>query len=86
MSFDPTPIRLSDYPVDPLFTGRWSARALTGEPIPETDLYTCFEAARWAPSAFNAQPWRFIYAHRDGGDWDALFSLLNAKNLSLIHI
>ncbi|MDC7676268.1 nitroreductase family protein [Asticcacaulis machinosus] len=77
--------RQSDYPVDPLFTGRWSSRALTGEPIPETDLYTCFEAARWAPSAFNAQPWRFIFAHRDGRDWDALFALLNAKNQSWAH-
>ena len=72
--------RSTDYDVDPLFIDRWSARALHPDPIPEPDLMTCFEAARWAPSGFNAQPWRFIYAHRDSADWDRLFELLNVKN------
>lgn len=72
--------RQTDHKVDPLFIDRWSARALHPDAIPDADLMTCFEAARWAPSAFNAQPWRFIYAHRDGADWDRLFGLLNLKN------
>ena len=72
--------RQAEYDVDPLFIDRWSARALHPDPIPDADLMTCFEAARWAPSAFNAQPWRFIYAHRDGADWQDLFNLLNVKN------
>ncbi|MDC7683767.1 nitroreductase family protein [Asticcacaulis sp. BYS171W] len=76
----PLPTRRAEHAVDPVFTDRWSSRALTGEPIGDKDLFTCFEAARWAPSAFNAQPWRFVYAHRDGEGWDALLGLLNTKN------
>ncbi len=80
-----SPGRQTDLAVDPLFISRWSARALTAEAIGDTDLLTCFEAARWAPSAFNAQPWRFIYAHRDGADWERLFGLINAKNQIWAH-
>jgi len=49
-----------------------------------------FEAARWAPSSFNNQPWRFIYAKRNTGHWDRLFNLLVdanklwAKNAALL--
>ena len=39
---------------------RWSPRAFTGEAMPQDQLMSLFEAARWAPSAFNAQPWRFL--------------------------
>ncbi|GGZ30954.1 nitroreductase family protein [Asticcacaulis endophyticus] len=77
--------RRSDHAVAPLFLNRWSARSLTQETIPETDLWACFEAARWAPSAFNAQPWRFIYAHRDTADWERLLGLLNSKNRQWAH-
>jgi nitroreductase len=62
--------------VDPLFLERWSPRAFDGSPIPQTDLETLFDAARWAPSAFNAQPWRFVYAHRDGPDWPRFLDIL----------
>ena len=47
--------RKPDHSVDPLFVDRWSPRAMSGEPIPEADLFTLFEAARWAPSGFNLQ-------------------------------
>ncbi len=76
----PAALRKSDFAVAPLFIERWSSRSLAPDAIPEADLMTCFDAARWAPSAFNAQPWRFIYAHRDTPDWDRLFGLLNIKN------
>ena len=56
--------RTSDYPIEPIFLDRWSPRAYTGEPIPEAVLHTIFEAARWAPSSYNSQPWRFINARR----------------------
>jgi len=38
---------------------------MTGEPIDDETLFSLLEAARWAPSSYNAQPWRFIYAKRD---------------------
>lgn len=57
--------RTADHPIDPMFLERWSPRAFTGEPLAEADLLTMLEAARWAPSSYNSQPWRFIYARRD---------------------
>lgn len=53
--------RVPSHPVAPMFTDRWSPRAFTGEPMDTADLMSCLEAARWAPSAYNAQPWRFVY-------------------------
>lgn len=72
--------RRPDYPIDPLFLDRWSPRAFTGERIPEPELFRLFEAARWAPSANNSQPWRFIYARNGEGRWVYLLSLLNEGN------
>lgn len=76
--------RRADYPIDPLFLERWSPRAFDGAPIPDADLATMFEAARWAPSAFNSQPWRFLYAHRAGPDWDRFLALLIPWNQSWV--
>jgi len=72
--------RTADYPIDPIFLDRWSARAMTGEPIEERALLTLFEAARWAPSASNVQPWRMIYARRDTPHWPTLLGLLVDSN------
>jgi nitroreductase len=44
----------------PVFLDRWSARAFSDQPVSPADLKKVFEAARWAPSAYNEQPWRFI--------------------------
>lgn len=74
--------RSADHPVDPLFLERWSPRAFDGSQIPEEDLLTLFEAARWAPSAFNSQPWRFLYALRGGPDWERFLDLLVPFNRS----
>ncbi|UUX96931.1 nitroreductase family protein [Aquabacterium sp. J223] len=68
--------RQTEHPIHPLFTDRWSPRAFTGEAIPAGELMSLLEAARWAPSAYNAQPWRFIYAHRDTPAWQPLFDAL----------
>jgi nitroreductase len=72
--------RRPDHPVDPLFPGRWSPRAMNGEPVSDEDLKIVFEAARWAPSSNNNQPWRFVYAHRDTPHWARLFGLLTKSN------
>ena len=46
--------------VDPLFVERWSPRALRKADIPEADLRTIFDAARWSPSCYNEQPLGFV--------------------------
>jgi nitroreductase len=74
--------RTAAHPIDPKFLERWSPRAFTGEAIGEADLMTILEAARWAPSSYNSQPWRFIYARRGTPAWDGLFALLNPFNQS----
>ncbi|GBQ60403.1 nitroreductase family protein [Komagataeibacter swingsii] len=70
------PDRVSDTPVDRLILDRWSPRAFTPAPIDEATLLSFLDAGRWAPSAYNAQPWRFIYARRDTPDWERFLSWL----------
>lgn len=72
--------RQSTHAIHPLFINRWSPRAFTGEPIDQGTLDSLFEAARWAPSANNSQPWRFIYARNDSAHWGSLLELLNDNN------
>jgi nitroreductase len=68
--------RTSNLPIHPLFLERWSPRAFTGEEIGETELATILEAGRWAPSCYNAQPWRFLYARRNTRHWESFLGLL----------
>ena len=68
--------RQSEYPIQPQFLDRWSPRAFSDRPVTETDVLTVLEAARWAPSASNLQPWRFIYAIKGEPEFDTLLSLL----------
>jgi nitroreductase len=79
---DGSAIRKADWPIDKIFLNRWSPRAMTGEPVTREDLMTLFEAARWAPSSYNNQPWRMLYAHRDTGQWQLFFDLLVEFNQS----
>ena len=53
---------------------------MSGEPMADADLRVLFEAARWAPSAGNAQPWRLLYARRDTPHWPLFFDLLTERN------
>lgn len=72
--------RQSEHPVDSLFLSRWSPRAYDSTALPLDDLLTILEAARWAPSAFNKQPWRFIYALPGDDYWSLFISLLDSFN------
>ncbi|MBV9653806.1 MAG: nitroreductase family protein [Acetobacteraceae bacterium] len=72
--------RTADYPIDTMFLERWSPRAFTGESLSEMDLLTMLEAARWAPSSYNSQPWRFTYARRDTAPWSRFLDLLVPSN------
>ena len=75
-----------------MILNRWSPRSMTSEQLSYDELMSLFEAARWAPSSVNAQPWRFIYAARNTGEWKALFNLLVdfnknwAKNASVLSV
>jgi len=77
---DPKDHRTADYPIDPIFVERWSPRAMSGEPVSDQEIMTLFEAARWAPSTYNVQEWRFCYARREGPDWQTFFDLLVDAN------
>lgn len=68
--------------VTPLIVERWSPRSFDGSDIPEEDLNIIFEAAGWAPSAFNIQPWTFLYARRGDANWDRFLALLVEFNQS----
>jgi len=72
--------RKADHEIDPLFLERWSARSFKPEAMPEEHLLTMFEAARWAQSASNNQPWRFSYALRDNGSWGQYLGFLIDSN------
>jgi nitroreductase len=72
--------RVAKYPIEKIILERWSRRAMSGEPIEDTELMRLFEAARWAPSARNSQPWRFIYAHKDTPAWKKFFETLSDFN------
>lgn len=74
--------RIADYAINEQFINRWSPRAFTAEPISEETLLSFLEAARWAPSAYNSQPWRFLYARRDTPNWERYLNLLVPFNRS----
>ena len=64
-SITTTKTRQSTHEINPLILNRWSPRSMTGEELDEDTIMSLFEAARWAPSSYNNQPWRFIYAKRN---------------------
>jgi nitroreductase len=73
-------VRQADYAIDELFLDRWSPRAMSGEEISEAELMMLFEAARWAPSSYNNQPCRILYARRGGQHWQTIFDLMVPQN------
>lgn len=73
--------RKPTYEIDDVFISRWSPRSFSEQEIPENILLSLFEAARWAPSAFNYQPWRFIIAHTEESR-EKFYSFISEFNLS----
>lgn len=70
-------------PIHPLLQKRWSPRAFSDELLSKEQIQTLFEAARWAPSSYNDQPWFFLYATRDNeAQHKKLLSCLNEGNRS----
>lgn len=64
-------------PVNDQFLCRWSPRAFTEDPVTDPQLASLFEAARWAPSCYNEQPWMYVYATAaDVEDFERMASLL----------
>jgi Nitroreductase len=74
--------RKSKYPISEIFLDRRSQRAMSQEPITNEELMTLFEAARFAPSAYNDQPWRFVYARKGTKLWQDMLSLMSPFNQS----
>lgn len=77
--------RTPGHPVDPLFPRRWSPRAMSGAPVGREPLLTLLEAARWAPSSGNGQPWRFVWALRGTPGFEALLAALVPGNQAWAH-
>lgn len=71
----------TDYPVHDLIARRWSPYAFTGRPVSRDDLLSLLEAARWAASSYNEQPWTYMLATRDESEeFERLLSCLVEPN------
>ena len=76
MSLDLTAGRQPDHPVDKQFPARWSPRSFSAAMVSEAELLTVLEAARWAPSASNNQPARFVWGLRGDAGFAAILGAL----------
>jgi nitroreductase len=72
--------RTSEFAIDAFFLDRWSPRAFTDDRMDQDGMLTILDAAHWAPSSGNNQPWRFIYGLRGTPAFDAILDLLVAGN------
>ncbi len=70
----------TDHPIHELIAERWSPRAFAQKYIPQEEINSLFEAARWAPSSMNEQPWRFIYAKKGEVGFDKILDSLMDGN------
>jgi nitroreductase len=66
--------------VHELITKRWSPVAFDNRPVEYDKIHLLFDAAKWAPSGRNAQPWRFIFATREMPEYELLFNLMSEGN------
>ena len=70
-----------DYPIADVIANRWSPYGFNAEAVAPDDLAALFEAARWAPSSYNEQPWRYLVATRDQReDFERLLACLAGPN------
>lgn len=58
---------------------------MSGEALTDEELFTLFEAARWAPSTYNEQEWRFLYARQGTAHWPTFYNLLATGNQDWCH-
>ena len=72
-------IRHPDADIAPIFTERWSTRAFSSEQLTDEEIGKLFEAARWAPSSGNSQPWMVLY-ETDGPEREVFNSILRPGN------
>ena len=72
--------RQAQHDIDTIFLDRWSPRGFDSSIMPDEDLLKLFEAARWAPSGSNQQPWNFVYAKRESADWPVFLDCLMDGN------
>lgn len=63
-----------------IILSRRSQRAFADTPITSEQVETLFEAAKWAPSSVNEQPWQYIYANKGEELWDVIFGTLHEGN------
>jgi len=71
----------AEYPILDVIAERWSPKAFDASPVAAEQLHSLFEAARWAASCFNEQPWAFLVARReDGAAFERALSCLVEKN------
>ena len=70
----------TDHDILEIITQRWSPRAFSDKTVLDDDLKTLFEAARWAPSSSNLQPWRFIVCKKGSAAYDKLLATLADGN------
>ena len=70
----------TDYAIIPQITERWSPRAFADMPVEKEKILQLFEAARWAPSSINEQPWRFIISFKGEEGYKAMFEGFNEWN------
>lgn len=76
-----TKIAKPDYPIHELISERWSPYGFSEKQVSKEDLYSLFEAARWAASSYNEQPWSFIVAMKDqAAEFEKLLSCLVEAN------
>ena len=72
---------VTDHPVHELIARRWSPYGFADRPVSVEDLRSLFEAARWAASSYNEQPWRYIVASKDNGrEFERVLSCLVEGN------
>lgn len=68
------------YPVLDVIKQRWSARSFSEKAIAETEMMTLLEAASWASSSMNEQPWSYIYAHKGTPKFEKIWECLAGGN------
>lgn len=67
---------ITNLDIHPIIKNRWSPRSFSEKKVDPAKLRRIFEAARWAPSSFNEQPWRFIVGEKGDDSWDKLYECM----------